>query len=127
MQNRLFQVLGLAIGSATKSTAEYLKQKSVDDLELFRGSWERLVFLLYWFTIVAERRATSKVLAGNYSVSKPAGKPSKGKKGKKLDEDDDIWDWNTRKQMVLVWMNRTLELDLNKIWTLMHEKAPFIG
>eukprot|EP00158_Paraphelidium_tribonemae_P009686 Partr_v1_DN28930_c0_g1_i5_m25543 putative Regulatory subunit of the condensin complex, a complex required for conversion of interphase chromatin into mitotic-like condense chromosomes. The condensin complex probably introduces positive supercoils into relaxed DNA in the presence of type I topoisomerases and converts nicked DNA into positive knotted forms in the presence of type II topoisomerases (By similarity) len=114
-QAKLFDTVMFGIHTHIETTGKQLAKASTgENLEVLKGVWERLMFLLFWIVGISERQATAKVA----SVLKT--------KDKKSAASSDAYDWTQKKIQLLQTLNDTLALPLNRIWTLMHERAPFI-
>ena len=92
--------------------------------------------------MAAERHATNKSTTINATGTKsgkvrsfiliqisshPVKKTTASAAAKNRSKEKDTWDWQAQKIRILDSLNDLLQLDLNKIWTMLNERAPFIG
>ena len=115
------QLLDLTLGSA-KLLTNYAREKLStercnSDCDGIRMTAEMIFFALYKVAYFGERIALSAVVAEKKSTKKTASKTKHVQ----------VWAWPKYAEMIVACMGEFLKLDLQKVWTLMDERAPFLG
>lgn len=98
------------------------ESKEFTELDELKTSLEMVIYLFYWALMVAERHETSKLTQINATKL-----PKSKAKNNKSSFEDDEFSWESQKKSSLTLLSSLLRLDLNRIWTMMNERAPFIS